>query len=218
MSYISNWEDAKKRSNYHFDNSIVDTDNIKHIGRFVGNWKEEINNVIHDAKELNWSNRRLSTNRPNNDVEAEENDLIKAGANPKMTIYRGLTDFSKCPTIQKMIDYFEFKTVKGKLHVQFTGEMLNMHIDKLYDLDEDPNNVLRIMIMLDDYVPGQFLIYGSQYFHNWKSGDIHYFDWKNIPHATANASLYPRPMLVLTGVMSDRTKELIATQSDHYLV
>ena len=74
------------------------------------------------------------------------------------------------------------------------------------------------MIMLDDYVPGQFLIYGSQYFHNWKSGDIHYFDWKNIPHATANASLYPRPMLVLTGVMSDRTKELIATQSDHYQV
>jgi len=220
---ISNWEDAKKRSNYHFDNLIVDTDNIKHIGRFVGeyvkySWKKEINNVIHDAKELNWSNRRLSAGRPNNDVEAEENDLIKAGANPKMTIYRGLTDFSKCPTIQKMIDYFEFKTVNAKLHVQFTGEMLNMHVDKLYDIDEDPDNVLRIMIMLDDYEPGQFIMYGNQLFDRWQSGDIHYFDWKNIPHATANASNKPRPMLVLTGVMSDRTKELISTQSNHCLV
>ena len=110
---ISNWEDAKKRSNYHFNKKIKDTDNVKHIGRFVGTWKDEVDNVINDTKKINWSNRRLSTDRPNNDVEAEENDLIKAGANPKMTIYRGLTDFSKCPTIQKMIDYFQFKSCKA---------------------------------------------------------------------------------------------------------
>ena len=91
---ISNWEDAKKRSNYHFNKKIKDTDNIKHIGRFVGTWKDEVDNVINDTKKINWSNRRLSTDRPNNDVEAEENDLIQAGANPKMTIYRGLKDFA----------------------------------------------------------------------------------------------------------------------------
>ena len=38
-----------------------------------------------------------------------------------------------------------------------------MHIDKLHDLDNDPNNVIRIMIMLDDWQPGQFLIYGNQW-------------------------------------------------------
>ena len=27
---ISNWEDAKKRSNYHFNNDIIDKNNIKH--------------------------------------------------------------------------------------------------------------------------------------------------------------------------------------------
>ena len=214
---ISNWEDAKKRSNYHFNKKIKDTDNVKHIGRFVGTWKDEVDNVINDTKKINWSNRRLSTDRPNNDVEAEENDLIKAGANPKMTIYRGLTDFSKCPTIQKMIDYFQFKSYKAKLHVQFTGDVLNMHIDKLYDLDEDPNNVIRIMVMLDDWEPGQFLIYGNQIFDRWQSGDIHYFDWQNIPHATANASMTPRPMLVITGVMSLETKDITKVQLDRYL-
>ena len=66
--------------------------------------------------------------------------------------------------------------------------------------------------------PGQFLIYGNQIFDRWQSGHIHYFDWQNLPHATANASLHPRPMLVLTGVMTDRTRELIKVQSNHYLI
>ena len=76
-------------------------------------------------------------------IEAEENDLIEAGANPKMTIYRGLKDFSKCPSLQRMTDYFALDPVKAKLHIQFTGEVLNMHIDKLYDLDADPKKVIR---------------------------------------------------------------------------
>ena len=69
---ISNWEDAKKRSNYHFNNDIIDKNNIKHIGKFIGSWKKEVDEVINDAKKLNWSNRRVSTDRPNNHVQAEE--------------------------------------------------------------------------------------------------------------------------------------------------
>ena len=39
---MSNWEDAKKRSNYHFNNDIIDKNNIKHIGKFIGSWKKEV--------------------------------------------------------------------------------------------------------------------------------------------------------------------------------
>ena len=42
---MSNWEDAKKRSNYHFNNDIIDKNNIKHIGKFVGSWKKEVDEV-----------------------------------------------------------------------------------------------------------------------------------------------------------------------------
>ena len=49
----SNWEDAKKRSNYHFNNDIIDKNNIKHIGKFIGSWKKEVDEVINDAKKLN---------------------------------------------------------------------------------------------------------------------------------------------------------------------
>tara|TARA_B100001093_G_scaffold518504_1_gene603595 strand:- start:4805 stop:5467 length:663 start_codon:yes stop_codon:yes gene_type:complete len=217
---ISNWEEAKKRSKYHFSTSIIDTTNIQSLGKFRGDWKKDLEFALGCVEKINWGNRRAAADRPNDDIESEEYDLIKAGANPKMTIYRGLTDFSKCPTIQKMIDFFELKKdVKAKLHIQFTGDVLNMHIDKLYDLNPfgSANDVIRIMVMLEDWQPGQFIIYGNQTYTNWKAGDIHKFDWMNIPHATANASLYPRPMLVITGVMTLKTKEIISTQLDHYL-
>ncbi len=209
----SNWEDAKARSQYHFNKWHTDTDCVRPLGRFTGGWQTEIQSVIQDAKPLNWGNRREGTGRENTNinVEAEENDLKMAGADPKMTIYRGLKDFTKCPTLQRMTDFFALALVKSKLHIQFTGEVLNMHIDKLYDLDADPNNVIRIMIMLQDWEPGQFIMYGNQQYDRWKAGDIHTFDWQNIPHATANASNKPRPMLVVTGVKSQGTDKILST-------
>jgi len=208
----SNWEESKARSNYHFNKWHRDTDCVQHLGRFTGGWQTEIQSVIDDAKPLNWANRREGTGRENTNinVEAEENDLRNAGADPKMTIYRGLADFTKCPTLQRMTEFFALEPVKSKLHIQFTGEVLNMHIDKLYDLDADPNNVVRIMVMLQDWEPGQFIMYGNEQFDRWRTGDIHKFDWQNIPHATANASNRPRPMLVVTGVTTDRTREILA--------
>jgi hypothetical protein len=207
---ISNWQSARERSRYHFDKWQTDTDAVQHLGSFTGEWQGEIHQAIQDARPLNWSNRREGTGRPMGDVTAEENDLIEAGADPKMTIYRGLKDFSQYPVLQRMTDVFALEPVKSKLHVQFTGESLNLHIDKLYDLDADPNNVIRIMVMLQDWEPGQFLMYGNQMFDRWRTGDIHTFDWQNLPHATANASLTPRPMLVVTGVKTEKTRQLLA--------
>ena len=209
---ISNWQEAKARSTYHFNKWHTDTDIVQHLGKFTGGWQTEVQAVINDAKPLNWSNRREGTGRPDGDVEAEENDLREAGADPKMIIYRGLKDFTKCPTLQKMTDFFGLQPVKSKLHIQFTGEVLNMHIDKLYDLDVDPKNVIRIMVMLQDWEPGQFLMYGNQQFDRWRAGDIHKFDWPNIPHATANASNKPRPMLVVTGVKSKTTNKILTKE------
>ena len=214
---ISNWQSAQERSRYHFDKWKTDTDSIQHLGRFTGEWQQEINRAIQDARPLNWSNRREGTGRPIGDVTAEENDLIRAGADPKMTIYRGLKDFSQYPILQQMTNVFALEPVKSKLHVQFTGESLNLHIDKLYDLDADPNNVIRIMVMLQDWEPGQFLMYGNQMFDRWRAGDIHTFDWQNLPHATANASLIPRPMLVVTGVKTEKTRRILSNPIQYSL-
>ena len=143
---MSNWEQGKQRSNYHFNKWKNDIDSVEHLGYFTGDWQGELNAIVDDAKPLTWGNRRDGTGRPDGDAEAEEYDLIQAGADPKTTIYRGLKDFTKCPTLQRMTDFFALKPVFSKLHIQFTGEVLNMHIDKLHDLDPDPENIIRIMV------------------------------------------------------------------------
>ena len=73
---ISNWQEAKARSTYHFNKWHKDTDIVQHLGKFTGGWQTEVQAVINEAKPLNWSNRREGTGRPNVDVEAEENDLM----------------------------------------------------------------------------------------------------------------------------------------------
>ena len=68
--------------------------------------------------------------------------------------------------------------------------------------------------MLEDWEPGQFLIYGNQQFDRWRAGEVHTFDWQNLPHATANASNIPRSMLVITGVKTATTRELLSNKFD----
>ena len=43
--------------------------------------------------------------------------------------------------------------------------------------------------------------------------EAHIFDWPNTPHATANASSFPRPSIQITGLKSEKTREIIANGS-----
>ena len=82
---ISNWESSKLKSNYHFDKWHQDTDKIMPLGHFRGDWQEQIQRVIDQARPLNWANRREYTGRPGGNVDAEEHDLIAAGAGSGIT-------------------------------------------------------------------------------------------------------------------------------------
>jgi len=42
----SNWELGKELSNYHFDKSIKDTDSFRIVGRFIGDWEDELGKSI----------------------------------------------------------------------------------------------------------------------------------------------------------------------------
>jgi hypothetical protein len=64
----SSWEETKLKSNYHFNKWVQDDNCVKHLGFFRGEWQEEIKLVIDKARPMNWGNRRLSTDRPNNDA------------------------------------------------------------------------------------------------------------------------------------------------------
>ena len=45
--------------------------------------------------------------------------------------------------------------------------------------------------------------------------EIHIFDWRNVPHSTANTSYVPRVSLQLTGTKTEDT-DAILNERDHY--
>jgi hypothetical protein len=96
------------------------------------------------------------------------------------------------------------------MHYQRPGQMFNLHIDKIQErCPDDVERVIRMSIMLTDWEPGQFYSYGTTTYSRWRAGDVHIFDWENVPHATANASRSMRPVLQVTGLKTDKTRQLL---------
>jgi hypothetical protein len=208
----SSWEYTKQHSLYHFDKTVMDPrwDNTIGLGKFMGNWSQELAESIANAKPSTWETRGYKAeDTASPDIEAEEYDLIQAGADPKLIIAR--FEWQLAPVFQKMCDLFALEDAYNRLHVQYTGEVFNLHIDKLQKwCPEDPSKVMRVVIHLNDWEPGQFYSYGNHVHTHWRAGDIHTFDWINVPHSTANAGLLPRATLQTTGKITEQTQAFLA--------
>ena len=115
----------------------------------------------------------------------------------------------KHPTLKKITDWFEWEgEVQPIIMEKNVGNFEPYHVDTM---DGHPSGygikkLVRIIIHLQDWVPGQFMLWGNQNVQQWKAGDSISYD-PNIPHGTANASRYRRYSLRITGIPSDKTLE-----------
>lgn len=209
----SNWEIQKSKSLYHFDNTIIDPrwDCVQELGRFVGDWENEVKDVLESARPVTWRTRSKS-GKPNRLTEAEENDLRNIGADTDMIISN--LEYELSPIFQKMCDTIGLDDAHNRVHVQWPGQVFVKHIDRLEKLNpSDPSKILRIMVVLTDWDQGHFNQYGNFTYQGWKSGDIHTFDWQSVPHSSANAGLTPRVSLLTTGIVSETTLKLLEIAS-----
>ena len=224
--YESNWEWTKAHSEYHFDDNIVDQEGdwFKVLGRFDNPalWKAETERLVKEStKSINWQTRKFFGDSPKESpmLKQEEYDIEQGGGDPKkLMLTNMLDDLEDYPVLCKMKDHFgvigDSNEFKVRCHTQLTGQMFNLHIDKLWDRClEDPESICRITFFLEDWKPGQFYMYGNFVYERWKAGEAHIFDWPNVPHATCNASNFPRPSIQITGLKSEKTRELIANGS-----
>lgn len=214
--YTSNWDYTRARSLYHFDPAVTDPrwDCIQGLGRFAGDWSQELQRAIDQARPVNWATRKFSqVQEVSPMLKQEEYDLEQAGADPKMTIFRLYDELD--PVFNKMSDIIGLEEPKSRIHVQFPGEVLTQHIDKL-DVYRDaaPEDIMRVVVMLTDWEPGHFYQYGNFTYKHWRAGDIHTFAWRHVPHCTANGSLVPRVSFQTTGIVTDRTREFMR-QAQH---
>jgi len=209
----SSWDVTKGTSKYHFDTFREDRfeDVIQQLGHLSVTWQDDLPAIIENSKPANWETRavgRPGASYQQADLAAEEYDLERVGADPKMII----TNLNSTipDSLKKVSELFALDDCMERIHVQWPGHVWNLHIDKLQKwAPDDPGKVMRIFIQLTDWQPGQFWEYGNYHWRQWRAGSVTTFDWPNTPHCTANAGYHPRVTFQITGVITEETKRYI---------
>lgn len=214
----SSYEEMAKQSAYHFDPNRMDPrwDTVQGLGHFDSDFTEECQWIKEHSQSSSWRTRTFggNTNRgdggtnkpPENWIEAEEYDIRHGGGDPAMSLCHMGVELN--PKLKRMSDMIGLTNGHDKVHMQVVGEVFNLHIDKLGRIyPEDHSKIIRVVVMLSDWEPGHFYQYGNFVYTHWKAGDFHAFDWKNVPHCTANAGRNPRFTLMSTGIITDKTLE-----------
>lgn len=200
----SAWEITKARSQYHFDNSIMDPrwDTVTLVKQFANTWASELQAAVDASHPVTWRTRGKTGDalqRKSEEYDQEEYDLERIGM-PRDYVVTNL-NYELTPELQRIADSFELDNAMARLHVQWPGQVWNLHLDKLEKwMPADPSRVERYFIQLTDWQQGHYWSFGNYTWQNWRAGDCVTFDWLNVPHSTANAGLTPRITLQITGV------------------
>jgi hypothetical protein len=211
----SNWDTLRARSTYHFKPGQKDNPRevVTFLGHITPTWQADLASIVNNAQPATWATRGYKgegIEAPAEDLAAEEYDLTSHGMSRDLPITH--LNWRIPESLQKISDNFGLKDCMARIHVQQPGEVWNLHIDKLQKWAPDaPESVIRIMIQLTDWQPGQFWEYGNYHWNQWRAGDVSTFDWANIPHSTANAGHHPRVTLQLTGIRTKQTDDYLAT-------
>ena len=209
----SNWELTKQRSQYHFDTNqlIPYWDGVQKLGYIAPNWKIELAEAIEQAKPVTWRTRGNPNDkkiRSTEEHDLEEYDLESYGMDKNYIVTN--MNYNLAPVFQNIADQFCLEDSMARIHVQYPGQVWNLHLDKLEKwMPENPSKVVRYFIQLTDWQMGHFWNYGNYMWSGWSAGDVSTFDWINVPHSTANAGHVPRATLQITGIKTDKTQEML---------
>ena len=210
----SNWEISQAQSTYHFDSKRQDQPEsvMTYLGNIEPTWTIDLNDIIATAKPATWATRGYKgegIEAPPEDLAKEEYDLTANGMPVDLPISHLTWRIPE--SLQRISDAFALENCMNRIHVQRPGEVWNLHLDKLYKWDPDhPEQIMRIMIQLTAWQPGQFWQYGNYNYSQWQAGDVTTFDWANIPHCTANAGFDPRVTFQITGIRTAATMDYLA--------
>lgn len=220
--YESNWDYIKNTfSNYHFDKWQFDQEGewFHSLGRFelASNMEDILKNMEEESKKVGWHDLTTMAVHPGfpggvSPLHAlEEYDREASGIKGEFTQIVPEPAMFEIPEIQNLGTYWKMKRLRTRIHVQMPGQTFIQHIDKLWHRNPtDPTKVMRIMVALKDYESGQLITYGNAVYTRWRAGDIHTFDTLNVPHASVNLSRSPRPFLIITGIRTEETDEILS--------
>lgn len=214
---------------YHFDNNKIDHrfDTCNVLGRFEGDWADELADMIATCKPLTFNSRghadyvTYDPPKSHNNARQGSHEHSEAEFFEKIG-FDGYYDYdiinkvnpTGYKTMEKMIELFKFdRPRQATIHIQTTGQCFPWHLDIFQNrgefIGQEKSKIMRVQIMLNDWQPGQWLGFGNYTYTGWKAGDFHTFDLDNVPHYTANAAYQPRAMLMVTGMRTPETEKFL---------
>lgn len=145
-------------------------------------------------------------------TDREKDEWISAGYDPNTSFTGMLYSNKNQPPafVEKFKEHFtEFNNLTFTFYKMQTQDIMPEHIDhfntykRIFNVESQ--DVVRILVMLEDWKPGHYLEISSQGIVNWVAGD--YFIWENeVAHAASNIGKMsdPRYSLQITATKKRR--------------
>ena len=225
----SRWEYTTSKSSWHFDSTRtpqLGKDSYTPVCIFDTDFTDAISECMPRTQVSTWGTRnnfnKTIAEQGLYTANAEEQDLINAGASPHAEVF-SRTAAEDIAVFRQIADYLGLEDAMIKFHNQTTGQMLHFHIDnfaarperensfKVTEMDKNPAIMRRFAIMLADWEMGQAWMFGNALYHQWTAGTCITWEWQDMPHATVNAGWRPRPLLQITGKQTARTLEIVSS-------
>lgn len=210
----SRWQFLKNRSRWHFDPfrpPAPGADSFTAVGRFRGNLESIIEHFQHNTEPVTWKSG-VRTQYPENDplrhALAEQQDFDVAGYNSDQIMFdRAFAD--NHAVVCKILDLIGMDNCDVRFNLQKTGHLLVTHLDYLDGFQRGDWPGRRFVIMLSDWQWGQVFQIGNANWSQWRAGDCITWEYRDMPHSTANMGWWPRPMLQISGTMTAKTEDFL---------
>jgi hypothetical protein len=204
---------------------------IKHT-RIIGNWLPEL-----EFYQPNFGRQYLTEtkNDPSYAKDWEKLNVHTITAHEGLKVprnTRGFVDPILMPTIEKLRNLCGLENLQMIICKYDQGTSNLIHVDYLpkYDhverpgvlLDQDKldNNsrgeFVRMLMLLKDREPGQYMQMGETMLNDWKAGDLFFYQGQQIYHSAGSCGSYPRFVLRFTGLPTKKFDNFINT-SEHYI-
>jgi hypothetical protein len=220
-TYESRIQYLKGISDYHFDPHRDETQPFAIIGWFShADWKSEVADAIESSQPNTFgdmidSAKKMGKLRLQFDPSISGDRNYLTGHACFNSVPDSVFKRERFPVLHKMVDWFglEKESLLARINVQMPGQMFPFHVDGLVEtkaLDDPkmrkspaPERLVRVQVMLTDWLWGHAWAIGNHYWKQWRAGEVMHHSWWNIPHGTANFGFSPRVSLQISGVMTE---------------
>jgi hypothetical protein len=228
------WKKSRDNSDWHFDFSRPPEpgkDSFTKVGTFSGDWLKEIEECNRRATPVNATSlyKGVKEEERIKGLSPYELDLVANKIDPAQENH-DRCDATDVEIFDKMAKALGLSNCTIRYNNQRPGQMTHYHIDDLnslrlrypeeytdWDRFADPDRARRFAIMLEDWRPGQVFQIGNGSWERWRAGECVTWEWKDLPHGTANFGFWRRPMVQITGAVSDKTNLVLSQGQDQII-